>query len=271
MTARVTLFHRTQVANLPLIEVDGLRTRIDLTDRLGAVGPFDEAATGRLARGRRVSGWVSREHAASRVDQLGRGVVSFSVDPRRALADRAQDREADPVGVWAHMRPLSEWIAEVGGDVAALPSDLEVHQELPVRAKLVRLHAPDVDGPSLGIHAPLVAAVADSDRVAAKLLMHLALVVADGDPAAPAYLAACAFAWREEEDDRDLGRRVARADAEAVLEAVLLEREDEAPEAVAVLRDVLDGLRATADATEGDLGTLIMERSEASLGRIVGP
>jgi len=270
MTGRVTLFHRTPVANLPLIEVDGLRTRIDLSDRHGAVGPFDEAATGRFARGRRVSGWVSRAQADARSGELGRGVVSFSVDPRRALADRAEEREADPVGVWARMRSLAEWISDAGGDLAALPDDLEVHQEQPVRAKLVRMHAPDVSGTALGIHAPLVAAVADSDRVASKLLMHLALIVADGDPAEPAYLAACAFAWREEEDDRDLGRRVARADAEAVLEAVLVEREDEAPEAVAVLRDTLDGLRSTANASEGDLGLLIMDRSEASLSRIVG-
>ena len=267
--SRVTLFHRTAAANLPLIELDGLRTRIDLSDRLGPVGPFDAAATGRFAHGRRVSGWVSREHAAARADVPGPGVVSFSVDPRRALAARAADREADPTGVWERMRPLSEWLDEAGGDAAALPDDLEVHQELPVRAKLVRIHAPDLGDTELGVHAPLVRAIADTDRVAAKLLMHLALAAADGDAADPAYLAACAFAWREDEDERDLSRRVGRVDAETVIETVLVEHEDDAADAVEVLRDVLDALRASADSTSGDLGTLLMERSEASLDAIV--
>ena len=265
---RVTLYHRTPVRNLPLIEVDGLRTRIDLSARLGELGPFDEAATGRFARGRRVSGWVSREHAASRSAELGHGVVSFSVDPRRVLAARASERESDPVAVWGRMRSLADWIAEAG-DVDALPDDLEVHQELPVRAKLVRIHAPDLGPELLGAYAPLVAAVADSDRVAAKLLMHLALVVADGDAEGAAYRAACALAWREEEDDRDLSRRVGRADAEAVLESVLVEHEDAAPEGVRSLRGVLDAARADAIATDGDLGAMLMERSEASLTRIV--
>lgn len=265
---RITLYHRTRARDLPLIEVDGLRTRIDLSERLGALGPFDEAATGRFARGRRVSGWVSREHAATRAAELGRGVVSFSVDPRRVLAVRASDREDDPVAVWGRMRPLAEWVAEAGG-VDGLPDDLEVHQELPVRAKLVRIHAPDLGAEELGLHAPLVAAVADSDRIAAKLLMHLALIVADGAAEDPAYLAACALAWREEEDDRDLSRRVGRADAEAVLESALVEQEDHAPESVALLRGALDDARSAARSTDGDLGALIMERSETSLGRIV--
>jgi hypothetical protein len=267
--ARVTLFHRTAAVNLPLIEADGLRTRIDLSERLGPLDPFDESATGRYARGRRVSGWVSREHAATRADEFGPGVVSFTVDPRRAIADRAGEREADPVGVWSSMRSLADWLADVGGEVTALPDDLEVHAEQPVRAKLVRIHAPDLDAATLGVHAPLVAAVADSDRVAAKLLMHLALAVADGAASDPAYLAACALAWRETPDPDDLSRRVGRADAEAVLEAVLLEQEDEAPDSVAVLRDMLDGLRGTVDTTQGDLGALILERSEDSLARIV--
>jgi len=266
---RITLYHRTPARNLPLIELDGLRTRIDLSDRLGPVGPFDEAATGRFARGRRVSGWVSREHASVRGAELGPGVVSFSVDPRRALAAMASDRESDPVGVWGRMRTLAEWIEEVGA-VEALPDDLEVHQELPVRAKLVRMHVLDLAADELGPYAPLVSAVADRDRVAAKLLMHLALIVADGDAGDPAYLSACALAWREDEDERDLSRRVGRSDAEAVLEAVLVEHEDTAPESVALLRGAMDAARADALAADGDLGALIMQRSETSLGRIVG-
>jgi hypothetical protein len=266
---RVTLFHRTAAANLPLIELDGLRTRIDLTQRLGPLGPFDEAATGRFARGRRVSGWVSRDYAAERARELGPGVVSFTVDPLRALAGRAALRESDPAGAWDEMRPLARWLAEFESDRAALPEDLEVHVELPVRAKLVRIHAPDLSAADLDIHAPLVDAIADSDRVAAKLLMHLALAVADGSAAAPVYLAACALAWREEPDPSDLGRRVGRADAETVLEAVLVELEDDATESVGVLRTMLDELRASDDGAN-DLGTLLLERSEASLARIVG-
>jgi hypothetical protein len=67
-----------------------------------------------------------------------------------------------------------------------------------VRAKLVRIHAPDLSADELGVHAGVVAAVADEDRVAAKLLMHLALAAADGDADGPAFRAACALAWRDE-------------------------------------------------------------------------
>ena len=265
---RITLHHRTAAANLPLIELDGLRTRIELADRFGPVGPFDAAATGRYARGRRISGWVSRAQADARRGELGPGLVTFTVDPRRVLAGRAAEREADPAGAWGSMRTLAEWLADAGGDVAALPDDLEVHQDQPVRAKLVRLRAIDPEPSGFGPYAALVAAVADTDRVAAKLMMHLGLAAADGDADHPAYLAACALAWRDEEDAADLGRRVARSDAEAVLEAVLVEHEDTAADGVAALREVLDGLRAEAAASEEDVTGLMLERSELSLVRI---
>ena len=266
---RVTLYHRTALVNLPLIEVDGLRTRIDLSERLGPVDEFDAAATGRLARGRRVSGWTSHAHARTHRGTLGSGLVSFTVDPRKAVANRAADRLADPVGVWESVLPLAAWLADAAGDVAALPDDLEVHQEQPVRAKLVRFHAPDLSDDELGVHAGLVAAVADEDRVAAKLLMHLALAAADGDRDSPAFRAACALAWRDEPDDRDLSLQVGRADAEAVLEAVLADLEDRASDGAAALLAVLDGLRAEADGNGEDLGQLMMDRSERSLIGIV--
>jgi len=265
---RITLHHRTTAANLPLIELDGLRTRVDLADRLGPVDPFDAAATGRFARGRRVSGWVSRAQADARRGELGPGLVTFTVDPRRVLAAPAAEREADPVGVWGRMRPLAEWLADVGGDVGALPDDLEVHQDQPVRAKLVRIRAIDPEPGALGPYGALVDAVADGDRVAAKLLMHLGLAASGGDADHPAYLAACALAWRDTEDAADLGRRIARADAEAVIEAVLVEHEETAADGVAALRDVLDALRVEADASEADLAELMLERSEAALVRI---
>lgn len=266
---RLTLHHRTAAVNLPLIEVDGLRTRVDLSERLGPVGPFDAAAPGRFARGRRVSGWVSEPTGAAAAAAHGPGRVTFTVDPARVVAGRAADRVADPEGSWASMRPLAAWLTDVHGDLAALPEDLEVHQEQPVRAKLVRILAPDLDAAALGVYAPLVGAVADADRVAAKLLMHLALIAADGAAEDPGFLAACALAWRDAEDDRDLGRRVARADAEAVLEAVLVEHEDVAADGVGRLRAALDAARMTAEAQGGDVGTTLMERSERSLARIV--
>lgn len=265
---RITVYHRTAAANLPLIELDGLRTRVDLADRLGPVGAFDAAATGRFARGRRVSGWVSRTQADARRSELGPGLVTFTVDPRRVLAARAEDREADAVGAWGRMRSLADWLAEVDGDVSALPDDLEVHQDQPVRAKLVRLRAIDPGPGAFGPYEPLVDAVADTDRVAAKLLMHLGLAASGGDADDPAYLAACALAWRDTEDDADLGRRVARSDVEAVLEAVLVEHEDVAADAVAALRGVLDGLRAEAAASDADVADLMLERSELALIRV---
>lgn len=264
---RVTVFHRTLVVNLPLIEIDGLRTRTDLSERLGPVGPFDAAAPGRFAHGRRVSAWASRAHADTLRDELGDGVVRFTVDPRRALAGLAQDRLADPATAWERMRPLAEWLADAGGP-DGLPADLEVHQEQPVRAKLLRILAPDAAPPAYGPFAGVVAGVADTDRVAAKLLMHLALAAADGDGRDPAFLAACALAWRDVEDAPDLGRRIARADAEGVLEVVLADQEDGAPEAVARLRDVLDAVRDAAG-EDGDVGERLMDRSEASLTRVV--
>lgn len=269
MVDRITLLHRTAPANLPLIELGGLRTRIDLSDRLGPLEPFDLAATGRFARGRRVSGFVARAAADAHRERLGAGLVSFTVDPRRALAARTEDREADPVGVWERMRTLADWLADADGTIGGLPEDLEVHQELPVRAKLVRIHAVDPEQGALAEYAPIVAAVADEDRVAAKLLMHLALIAADGAATSPAYLAACALAWRDAADASDLPRRVARADADRVLEAVLVELEDVAPDGVARLRDILDTLRSEAGAADGDLGALMMDRSEASLEAVV--
>ncbi len=266
---RVTLHHRTALNNLPLIEVEGLRTRVDLSKRLGPIGAFDMAATGKFARGRRVSGWVSRAHADAHGAGHGAGLISFTVDPRKAMANTTADRTADVEGVWSTVRPLAAWLTDAGGEVTALPTDLEVHVELPVRAKLLRFHAPQLSDDDLDIYAGVVSAVADADRVAAKLLMHLALAVADGEADTAAYRAACALAWREVPDERDLGLRVGRADAEAVLEAVLADLEEPAPEAVAVLLDALDGLRTEAGTIGADLGQLMMERSEQSLSGIV--
>ena len=265
---RVTLYHRTALANLPLIELEGLRTRIDLSKRLGPPGPFDLAAPGRFARGRRVSGWASRTYADALIVQHGAGLLSYTVDPRKAVANRAAERESDVEAIWSTVRPLADWLDEVDGDAAALPEDLEVHVDLPVRSKLVRIHAPDLSADDLGVYAGVVAAIADTDRVAAKMVMHLALAVADGDTDSLAYSAACALAWRDEPDDREVALRFARAEAEAVLEAVLADLEETASEGAAVLISALDTVRAAADAAGVELGEMMMQRSERTLERI---
>jgi plasmid stabilization system protein ParE len=260
---RVTVWHRTAPARLPAIEREGLRTRADLGATLGPLEAFDAAATGRFARGRRVSGWLTREAADARAAALGGALVSFSVDPRRATALPASVREADPAGAWAAARPLAEWLAE-----GREPADLEVHQDVPVRAKLLRLHAVTLDAGALGPYAPLVAAVADTDRLAAKLLVHVLLAVATGEADDPAFLAASALAWRDEPDDPRLPIEVARADLEAVVEAVLADEADAAPEAVATLTAALDALRAEAAEAGTTADDLIGERSTRTLERV---
>ena len=200
--SRVVLHHLTPVGRLPAIEVEGLRTRADLSTLLGPIDAFDEAAPGTFARGKRVTGWFAREHALAQVGALGRGLVTYSVDPARALAQPASAREADPAAAWALARPLAAWLGQ-----GTPPADLEVHVNLPVRAKHVRIHAPLVDDAVLGDWAPLVDAIADSDRVAAKLVMHMAIAASEGDTHGRDFLAACALAWRDEPDGDDLARR----------------------------------------------------------------
>ena len=85
------MHHLTPPARLPLIEEQGLRTRADLSSLLGPIGELDEAAPGLFATGKRISGWVSLDHARTTVDQHGAGLVTYSVDPRKAVAARAAD------------------------------------------------------------------------------------------------------------------------------------------------------------------------------------
>lgn len=267
---RVTVHHRTRPANLPSIEVSGLRTRAERSRRLGPLDAFDAAATGRHANGRRVSAWVSRAHADSLRDELGAGIVSFTVDPRRVSAMRASVRAADPVAAWAGARPLAAWLADAGSGVAALPDDLEVHQDQPVRAKLVTMLAPTPSEAQLGVFASLVTAVADHDRLGAKMLVHLLLAASGGEADGDAFLAACAMAWRDTVDVADLASRVARADVEAVLEAVLAEHERAAPEAVARLSELMGALRTEGEDADQPVDVMVMDRSSRALAAIVG-
>jgi hypothetical protein len=263
--ARVTVFHLTPVRNLPLIEEDGLRTRADLSGRLGSVDAFDQAAPGTYANGKRVTGWLSREHAATRGDELGPGLVSYSVDPRKTLAAPASLREdgGDVAAYWAATKPLAAW--QEDGDV---PDDLEVHTNVPVRAKYLQLHAPLVDADDLGDYAPLVAAVADEDRLSAKALMHLAVIASDGDFDAPDFVAACALAWRDEPDPADLVRELIETDPDKVASAALAEHGATAPEVTGRLRHVLDETREWADAQGIDHGRGLFARTAAVLDEL---
>lgn len=261
--ARVTVYHLTLPKRLPLIEEDGLRTRADMSGALGPVGPLDEAAPGTFAKGKRVSGWLSEEHARAQVEELGGGLVSYSVDPKKTLAAPASTRGDDPAAYWAAAKPLAAWQAD--GEV---PDDLEVHQNLPVRAKYTRLHAPLVTDEQLGGYAPLVTAIADEDRLSAKALMHLAVIASDGDFDSPEFVAGCALAWRDEPDAPTLIRELVEMDPDKVASAALAEHGGLAPEAAARLREVLEETREWADENGVDHGQGLFARTAVVLDEL---
>ncbi len=259
---RVTLYHLTRPRRLPLIEEKGLRTRADLSGLLGPPSTFDVAAPGRYAHGKRVSGWWSLDHARTRSGELGGGLVSYTVDPAKTLAAPAEQREtADVDDYWAAARPLRDWLAD-----GEPPADLEVHQNQPVRAKHVRLHAPLLTEDELGPYAPLVAATADEDRLSAKALMHLAIIAADGDFDSQAFAAACALAWRDEPDDDGLIRELRQLGPDNVVSAVLAELNATAPDAVPPLRAALEGTREWAEEHGIDTKDALFARTAELLG-----
>lgn len=240
--SRVTVYHLTPVRRLPLIEEEGLRTRADLSERFGPIGPEDEAAPGRFAHGKRVSAFLDRDHAGERARDLGAGLITFTVDPSKAIAMPASARdEGDAAAYWEASKPLAEWME---GDA---PADLEVHVHVPVRAKFVNLHAPLLAEDEMGDYAPLVAAVADEDRLSAKALMHLAIIASEGEFDSPAFRAACALAWRDEPDDEDIIRDLMETDPDKVASAALAEYGSVAPEATEQLRVTLDETRSWGD------------------------
>lgn len=251
---RITVFHLTPPRRLPLIEEEGLRTRADLSDRLGEPGAFDRAAPGRYGHGKRVSAYLDLDHARTHVDELGGGLVSFSVDPAKALGVPGSAIADGAEPYWAAARPLSDWLDDP-------PEDLEVHQNVPVRAKYLRLHAPLLTDAQLGPFAPLVAAVADEDRLSAKALMHLAVIGAGDDFDSPEFLAGCALAWRDTEDPDGLGRELMETDPDKVASAALAEFGAQAPEATARLREVLEDTRAWADENGVEHGRAIYART----------
>ena len=241
--ARVPVFHLTPARRLPLIEEEGLRTRADLSGLLGPIGEFDRAAPGTYAAGKRVTAWLDLDHARSTTDEHGPGLVTYSVDPRKTMAAPASARvDGSPTDYWAAAKPLGDWLAD--GDP---PSDLEVHQNLPVRAKYLQLKAPLMGEDELGEFAPLVAAVADEDRLSAKSLMHLCIIATDGEFDGPVWQAACALAWRDEPDPPGLIAELSDIGADTVASAAVAEFGGEAPDAAARLRDALESTREWAD------------------------
>jgi len=258
--ARVTVYHLTPAKCLPLIEEDGLRTRADLSSVYGPPGELDAAAPGTFGHGKRVSGWLSQDFARTQAGDLGPGFVSYSVDPRKTLAAPASTREAGVAGYWEGAKPLAAWLGD-----ATPPEDLEVHQNLPVRAKYVRLHAPLLTDEDLGDYGPLVRAIADEDRLSAKALMHLAVIACDGDFDAPDFLAACAFAWRDEPDPDGLLDELTDTDPDKVASAALAEYGSHAPEVTAWLREVLDQTREWSDQNGMDNGRGLFARTAVVL------
>jgi hypothetical protein len=262
--ARVTVYHLTQPRRLPLIEEEGLRTRADLSGLYGPPGDLDQAAPGTYAHGKRVSGWLSVDHARAQVAELGGGFVSYTVDPKKTLAAPASARaELDPAAYWEACEPLQAWL-----DRGDAPEDLEVHQNLPVRAKYLHLHAPILSDEQLGDYAPLVAAVADDDRLSAKALMHLAVIASDGDFDSPAFLAACALAWRDEPDPDKLVRELIETDPDKVASAALAEHNSTAPAAAAVLREALEETREWSDQNGVDHGRGLFARTALVLDEL---
>ena len=239
---RVTVHHLTLPTRLPMIEEEGLRTRADLSSLLGPIGELDEAAPGTFAHGKRVSGYLSLDHARTHVDEHGAGLVSYTVDPAKTLAAPASARDGDPAAYWEAARPLSQWQAE-----DEVPEDLEVHVNVGVRAKYLQLRAPLFRDEDLGDYAPLVDAVADEDRLSAKALMHLAIIACEGEFDTPEFNAACALAWRDEPDPDRLTRELVELDPDKIASAALAEFGSVAPEATTRLREVLDETRQWAD------------------------
>ena len=263
MPPRITVYHLTLPKRLPLIEEEGLRTRADLSSLYGPPGELDRAAPGTFAPGKRVSGWYSETYARSQVDVFGGGLVSYSVDPAKTLAAPASRREGDPAAYWQATRPLKAWLQD-----DRIPEDLEGHQNLPVRAKHLRLHAPIVTAEQLGDYAPVVEAVADEDRLTAKALMHLAIIASDGDFDSEAFLAACALAWRDEPDPDRLVRELIETDPDKVASAALAEQGATAPAAVGRLREVLEETRIWADQNGMEPGQGLFARTAAILDEL---
>lgn len=260
---RVTVYHLTPPPRLPLIEEEGLRPRAELSKLEGELGELDTAAPGTYAHGKRVSAYLDLDTAKAHVAEHGAGLVSFTVDPAKTLAAPASVRAGSVEAYWEAAEPLAAWLDR--GDV---PDDLEVHQNVPVRAKYVTLHAPLLDDDALGPYAPLVHEVADEDRLSAKALMHLAVIASEGEFDSPAFLAACALAWRDEPDPDSLVRELIETDPDKVASAALAMYGADAQEAVTSLRDALEATREWADENGIEHGQALFARTALVLDEL---
>lgn len=252
--ARFSLHHLTRYANLPLIEADGLKTRAELSERLGPLTAFDTAATGPYAFGKRVSGFASLAGVDANTQTLGGGYVVFDVDPARTLAQRASITDVEQY--WSTARPLTAWLAD-----GELPADLDVHTPVAIRAKRLEIKAPRVTDAELDVFAPLVHALADTDRLTAKALMHLAVIASGDNPDSPAFAAACALAWRDTPDSDALLRELAEYGAARLASAALTEHAQGAKEATDLLRNVLDEVRTWGSENGMEEDEAIRERT----------
>lgn len=252
--ARYSLHHLTRYTNLPLIEADGLKTRAELSERLGALTPLDTAATGPYAFGKRVSGFVSRDALDAYTPTLGGGYVVFDVDPAKTLAQRATVTDLETY--WATARPLTLWLAK-----GPLPNDLAVHTSVAIRAKRLVINAPLTTDTELDVYAPLVHAVADSDRLSAKALMHLAVIAAGENVNTPVFVAACALAWRDTPDPDALLRELAEYGPARLASAALTEHGPKAPEATRILWSVLEEVRTWGSENGMEEDEAIRERT----------
>ncbi|MGH3440639.1 MAG: hypothetical protein ACRDUY_01050 [Nitriliruptorales bacterium] len=253
--SRITVYHVTRPRRLPLIEEEGLRTRADLSRRLGPLEDEDRAAPGRYAFGRRVSAYLDEDQARARMGTHGGGLVSFSVDPAKSLGVPGSARTGDPADYWESGRPLDEWLA------GEPPADLEVHQPVGVRAKHLRIHAPVLSDDELDDYAPLVAALADEDRLSAKAVMHLCIIESDGDFDSADFRAAVALAYRDEADPDDLVDEMLEIGPDKITSAVLAEQGPVAPGAVERLRAALEDTRTWGEAQGLDHGRALLVRS----------
>ena len=263
MATRVTVHHLTLPRRLPLIEEQGLRTRGELASSLGGLLDIDDAARGKFAHGKRVSAWVDLDHARTTVDEHGAGHVEWDVDPARALAAPASLRdELDPTAYWEATRPLAEWLAE--DDV---PADLEIHVDRGVRSKFLRLMAPLFEADDLGTWADLVAEVADEDRLSAKALMHLLIISSEGDFDSDDFRAACALAWRDEQDDPSLISELLELDPDKVASGALA-MYGAGGEANQRLREVLEETREWSDQNGVEHGQGVLMRTAVLLDTV---
>ncbi|MBW3578917.1 MAG: hypothetical protein KY462_14480 [Actinobacteria bacterium] len=261
--ARVTVWHLTRLRRLPLIEEQGLRTRADLSDRLGPPGVEDRQAPGTYAHGRRVSAYLSLDHARTHIGEHGRGLITFTVDPAKVIATPGAARDGGAAAYWDAARQLRDWLTQ-----AEPPVDLEVHQNVPVRAKYLRLPGTLLTADELGPYAEIVEAVADTDRLSAKALMHLAIIASDGDDGSHEFATAVALAYRDGPEPQGLVRELVQLGPDKVASAALAEYGSVAPDAAQRLRQTLEATRGWAEQQGLEHGQGLLARSAAVVDEV---